>query len=102
MSYFYLLHGFSVTKTSYFFVISFRLSANLLRLLCQDAEARSVTRLLDGVHILLSAVLHSDSARILWNVVWCLVQLLADPADTETALQVRALGGLPMLLALLQ
>lgn len=45
------------------------------------------------------SLLHGDSVTLLWNVVWCLVQL---SGDVEISDEIRVLGGLPILLALLQ
>ena len=45
------------------------------------------------------SLLHSDSVTLLWNIVWCLVQMSADP---EISTEIKLMGGLPLLLSLLQ
>ena len=45
------------------------------------------------------SLLHGDNIKLLWSVVWCLVQLAEDP---DTSNDIRLTGGLPLLLSLLQ
>ncbi len=53
----------------------------------------------DGCYSLCFSLLHSDSVMLLWNVVWCLVQM---SSDADTSNDIRQLGGIPLLLSLLQ
>lgn len=78
-------------------MLSKQLAATLLRLLCGDQQAREMVKVHDGSTLLLS-LLHADSTKLLWNVVWCLVQLAE---DEETSNDIRQLGGIPLLLTLL-
>ncbi|ELU13080.1 hypothetical protein CAPTEDRAFT_200137 [Capitella teleta] len=77
--------------------LSKRLAAELLRLLCADSQAQEMIKVFDGIPLLLS-LLHSDNLKLLWNAVWCLVQL---SGDRETSDDIRTMGGLPLLLSLL-
>ncbi|KAK2562007.1 Serine/threonine-protein kinase Nek10 [Acropora cervicornis] len=79
----------------------------LLRIL-QDYDMLSKTnireqvKVFDGIPICLSSassLLHCDNHKLLWNVVWIIVQL-AEDADSSN--DIRLLGGIPLLLALLQ
>ncbi|XP_015752119.1 PREDICTED: serine/threonine-protein kinase Nek10-like [Acropora digitifera] len=45
------------------------------------------------------SLLHCDNHKLLWNVVWIIVQLAEDPDSSN---DIRLLGGIPLLLALLQ
>ncbi|XP_051872938.1 serine/threonine-protein kinase Nek10 [Pristis pectinata] len=79
-------------------LLSKRMTAELLRLLCADAQVREQIKIYEGIPILLS-LLHSDHLKLLWSVVWILVQLCEDP-DTST--EIRLWGGLQQLLHILQ
>jgi len=37
--------------------------------------------------------------KLLWNVVWCLVML---SSDADTSNEIRSMGGIPLLLSMLQ
>ncbi|XP_072042766.1 serine/threonine-protein kinase Nek10-like [Amphiura filiformis] len=78
-------------------ILSKKLAASLLRTLCQEEQVREQVKICDGVPMLLS-ILHYDNLKLIWNVVWCLVQL-AEDADTSN--DIRLMGGIPLLLALL-
>ena len=45
------------------------------------------------------SLLHNDNVKLLWNIVWCLVQL---SSDQEASNDTRQMGGIPLLLSLLQ
>ncbi|XP_056332123.1 serine/threonine-protein kinase Nek10 [Danio aesculapii] len=78
-------------------LLSKRLSAELLRLLCSVQCVRDQLRQCDGVPVLLS-LLHSEHLKLLWSTVWVLVQLCQDP---DTSAEVRAWGGVQQLLRIL-
>ncbi|XP_046733337.1 serine/threonine-protein kinase Nek10 [Silurus meridionalis] len=79
-------------------MISKRLSAELLRLLCPVPAVREQVCEYDGVPILLS-MLHTDHLKLLWSTVWVLVQLCQDP---EGSTNIRAWGGIQQLLRILK
>uniref|UniRef100_A0A8C6BWC3 Serine/threonine-protein kinase Nek10 n=2 Tax=Monodon monoceros TaxID=40151 RepID=A0A8C6BWC3_MONMO len=79
-------------------LLSKRLSAELLRLLCAERQVREQVKLYEGVPILLS-LLHSDHLQLLWSVVWILVQICEDP---ETSVEIRIWGGIKQLLHILR
>ncbi|XP_078355562.1 serine/threonine-protein kinase Nek10-like, partial [Oculina patagonica] len=79
-------------------MLSKTLAAGLLRILCADSSIREQVKVFDGIPICLS-LLHCDNLKLLWNVVWIIVQL-AEDADSSN--DIRVLGGIPLLLALLQ
>ncbi|KAG8430251.1 hypothetical protein GDO86_018152, partial [Hymenochirus boettgeri] len=79
-------------------ILSKRLSADLLRLLCSEAEVKEQVKMFDGVPTLLS-LLHSDHLKLLWNVVWILVQICEDP---EISVEIRTWGGIKQLLHILK
>ncbi|XP_065740860.1 serine/threonine-protein kinase Nek10 isoform X2 [Phocoena phocoena] len=79
-------------------LLSKRLSAELLRLLCAERQVRQQVKLYEGVPILLS-LLHSDHLQLLWSVVWILVQICEDP---ETSVEIRIWGGIKQLLHILR
>ncbi|XP_030641204.1 serine/threonine-protein kinase Nek10 [Chanos chanos] len=78
-------------------MLSKRISAELLRLLCPVRQVREQVRACDGVPVLLS-LLHADHLKLLWSVVWVLVQLCQDP---DTSSEIRAWGGVQQLLRIL-
>ncbi|NXV82688.1 NEK10 kinase, partial [Atlantisia rogersi] len=55
-------------------------------------------KLYEGVPVLLS-LLHSDHIKLLWSIVWILVQVCEDP---ETSVEIRIWGGIKQLLHILQ
>ncbi|XP_069770121.1 serine/threonine-protein kinase Nek10 isoform X2 [Narcine bancroftii] len=79
-------------------LLSKRMAAELLRLLCADAQVREQVKIYEGVPIMLS-LLHSDHVKLLWSVVWILVQLCEDP---DTNIEIRLWGGIQHLLYILQ
>ncbi|NXN36096.1 NEK10 kinase, partial [Rhinoptilus africanus] len=55
-------------------------------------------KMYEGVPVLLS-LLHSDHIKLLWSIVWILVQVCEDP---ETSAEIRIWGGIKQLLHILQ
>jgi len=45
------------------------------------------------------SLLRGDNVKLLWNVVWCLVML---SSDADTSNEIRSMGGIPLLLSMLQ
>ncbi|KAF5909879.1 serine/threonine-protein kinase Nek10, partial [Clarias magur] len=78
-------------------MLSKRLSAELLRLLCPVPVVREQVYECDGIPVLLS-MLHADHLKLLWSTVWVLVQLCQDP---EGSANIRAWGGIQQLLRIL-
>ncbi|KAM4882551.1 serine/threonine-protein kinase Nek10 isoform 2-T6 [Thomomys bottae] len=79
-------------------LLSKRLSAELLRLLCAEPQVKEQVKLYEGIPVLLS-LLHSDHLKLLWSVVWILVQVCEDP---ETSVEIRVWGGIKQLLHILR
>ncbi|XP_031446103.1 serine/threonine-protein kinase Nek10 isoform X1 [Phasianus colchicus] len=79
-------------------LLSKRLTAELLRLLCAESQVKEQVKIYEGVPVLLS-LLHSDHIKLLWSVVWILVQVCEDP---ETSVEIRIWGGIKQLLHVLQ
>ncbi|XP_068261139.1 serine/threonine-protein kinase Nek10 isoform X3 [Nyctibius grandis] len=79
-------------------LLSKRLTAELLRLLCAESQVKEQIKLYEGVPVLLS-LLHSDHIKLLWSIVWILVQVCEDP---ETSVEIRIWGGIKQLLHILQ
>ncbi|CAN2389740.1 protein serine/threonine kinase activity [Pristimantis euphronides] len=79
-------------------LLSKRLSAELLRLLCSEPDVKEQVKIYDGVPTLLS-LLHSDHLKLLWSVVWILVQICEDP---EISVEIRTWGGIKQLLHILK
>ncbi|XP_040335947.1 serine/threonine-protein kinase Nek10 isoform X3 [Herpailurus yagouaroundi] len=79
-------------------LLSKRLTAELLRLLCAEPQVKEQVKLYEGVPVLLS-LLHSDHLKLLWSVVWILVQVCEDP---ETSVEIRTWGGIKQLLHILR
>ncbi|XP_047303468.1 serine/threonine-protein kinase Nek10 isoform X14 [Homo sapiens] len=75
-----------------------RLTAELLRLLCAEPQVKEQVKLYEGIPVLLS-LLHSDHLKLLWSIVWILVQVCEDP---ETSVEIRIWGGIKQLLHILQ
>nr|XP_060637879.1 serine/threonine-protein kinase Nek10 isoform X1 [Anolis sagrei ordinatus] len=79
-------------------LLSKRLTAELLRLLCVESQIKEQVKIYEGVPILLS-LLHSDHIKLLWSIVWILVQICEDP---DTSVEIRIWGGIKQLLHILQ
>uniref|UniRef100_A0A8C3CEF1 NIMA related kinase 10 n=1 Tax=Cairina moschata TaxID=8855 RepID=A0A8C3CEF1_CAIMO len=79
-------------------LLSKRLTAELLRLLCAESQVKEQVKMYEGIPVLLS-LLHSDHIKLLWSVVWILVQVCEDP---ETSVEIRVWGGIKQLLHILQ
>ncbi|XP_075561482.1 serine/threonine-protein kinase Nek10 isoform X1 [Pelecanus crispus] len=79
-------------------LLSKRLTAELLRLLCAEPQVKEQVKMYEGVPVLLS-LLHSDHIKLLWSIVWILVQVCEDP---ETSVEIRIWGGIKQLLHILQ
>ncbi|XP_071591571.1 LOW QUALITY PROTEIN: serine/threonine-protein kinase Nek10 [Heliangelus exortis] len=79
-------------------LLSKRLTAELLRLLCAESQVREQIKMCEGVPVLLS-LLHSDHIKLLWSIVWILVQVCEDP---ETSAEIQIWGGIKQLLHILQ
>ncbi|KFO91682.1 Serine/threonine-protein kinase Nek10, partial [Buceros rhinoceros silvestris] len=79
-------------------LLSKRLTAELLRLLCAESRVKEQVKVYEGVPVLLS-LLHSDHIKLLWSIVWILVQVCEDP---ETSAEIRIWGGIKQLLHILQ
>ncbi|KAM4689029.1 serine/threonine-protein kinase Nek10 [Discoglossus pictus] len=79
-------------------LLSKRLTAELLRLLCSELDVKEQVKIYDGVPTLLS-LLHSDHLKLLWSVVWILVQICEDP---EISVEIRTWGGIKQLLHILK
>ncbi|XP_075351690.1 serine/threonine-protein kinase Nek10 isoform X4 [Mycteria americana] len=79
-------------------LLSKRLTAELLRLLCAESQVKEQVKMYEGIPVLLS-LLHSDHIKLLWSVVWILVQVCEDP---ETSVEIRIWGGIKQLLHILQ
>uniref|UniRef100_A0A8C6IN90 Uncharacterized protein n=1 Tax=Melopsittacus undulatus TaxID=13146 RepID=A0A8C6IN90_MELUD len=79
-------------------LLSKRLTAELLRLLCAESQVKDQIRMYEGVPVLLS-LLHSDHIKLLWSIVWILVQVCEDP---ETSVEIQIWGGIKQLLHILQ
>ncbi|NWQ74970.1 NEK10 kinase, partial [Columbina picui] len=79
-------------------LLSKRLTAELLRLLCAGSQVKKQIKIYEGVPVLLS-LLHSDHIKLLWSIVWILVQICEDP---EMSAEIRIWGGIKQLLHILQ
>ncbi|KAJ1101855.1 hypothetical protein NDU88_006919 [Pleurodeles waltl] len=79
-------------------LLSKRLTAELLRLLCAEHQVKQQVKLYEGVPILLS-LLHSDHLKLLWSVAWILVLICEDP---EISVEIRIWGGIKQLLHILE
>ncbi|NWR68586.1 NEK10 kinase, partial [Centropus unirufus] len=79
-------------------LLSKRLTAELLRLLCAESQVKEQIKMYEGIPVLLS-LLHSDHIKLLWSIVWILVQVCEDP---ETSVEIRIWGGIKQLLHILQ
>ncbi|KAM4705139.1 LOW QUALITY PROTEIN: serine/threonine-protein kinase Nek10 [Rhinophrynus dorsalis] len=79
-------------------LLSKRLTAELLRLLCSESEVKEQVKIYDGIPTLLS-LLHSDHLKLLWSIAWILVQICEDP---EISVEIRTWGGIKQLLHILK
>ncbi|OPJ82039.1 serine/threonine-protein kinase Nek10 [Patagioenas fasciata monilis] len=79
-------------------LLSKRLTAELLRLLCAGSQVKKQIKIYEGIPVLLS-LLHSDHIKLLWSIVWILVQICEDP---EMSAEIRIWGGIKQLLHILQ
>ncbi|XP_055662926.1 serine/threonine-protein kinase Nek10 isoform X4 [Falco peregrinus] len=79
-------------------LLSKRVTAELLRLLCAESQVKEQVKMYEGVPVLLS-LLHSDHIKLLWSIVWILVQVCEDP---DTSVEIRIWGGIKQLLHILQ
>ncbi|RDD36818.1 Serine/threonine-protein kinase Nek10 [Trichoplax sp. H2] len=75
-----------------------KLASSLLRRLCSDSKFCRQMMLSDGVPTCLRT-LHSTNVKILWNVIWIIVQMAEDPECRD---EVRITGGIPLLLSIVQ
>jgi NIMA (never in mitosis gene a)-related kinase len=73
------------------------MSAELLRLLSPVRQVREQVRECEGLPVLLS-LLHGEHLKLLWSVVWVLVQLCEEP---DTSAEIRTWGGVQQLLHIL-
>ncbi|XP_062322189.1 serine/threonine-protein kinase Nek10 [Osmerus eperlanus] len=78
-------------------LLSKRISAELLRLLSPVGRVRDQVRECEGLPVLLS-LLHGEHLKLLWSVVWVLVQLCEEP---ETRAEIRTWGGVQQILHIL-
>uniref|UniRef100_A0AAZ3Q9E3 Protein kinase domain-containing protein n=1 Tax=Oncorhynchus tshawytscha TaxID=74940 RepID=A0AAZ3Q9E3_ONCTS len=78
-------------------LLSKRMSAELLRLLSPVRQVREQVRECEGLPVLLS-LLHGEHLKLLWSVVWVLVQLCEEP---DTSAEIRTWGGVQQLLHIL-
>ena len=75
------------------------MNAELLRLLSPVRQVREHGRECEGLPVLLS-LLHGEHLKLMWSVVWVLVQLCEEP-DTSTGNSAFTLGGVQQLLHIL-
>ncbi|KAM3678950.1 LOW QUALITY PROTEIN: serine/threonine-protein kinase Nek10 [Ammospiza maritima maritima] len=69
-----------------------------LLLLCVESRVKEQIKMYKGIPVLLS-LLHSDCIKILWSIVWILVQVCEAP---ETTVEIRIWGRIKQLLHMLQ
>ncbi|KAJ7985422.1 hypothetical protein DPEC_G00351880 [Dallia pectoralis] len=74
--------------------LSKRMAAELLRLLCPVRQVREQVRECEGLPVLLS-LLHEEHLKLLWSIVWVLVQLCE---ETEASTEIHMWGGVRQLL----
>ena len=75
-----------------------RFAAKLLCLLCYEEKIKNEVTNLDGIQVLLSLLHSHNNSEILWNVIWCLVQL---SAYDDNKREIRLMGGIPLILSIL-
>ncbi|XP_034144678.1 serine/threonine-protein kinase Nek10 isoform X2 [Esox lucius] len=78
-------------------ILSKRMAAELLRLLCPVRQVREQIRECGGLPVLLS-LLHEEHLKLLWSIVWVLVQLCE---EAEASTEIRMWGGVQQLLHIL-
>ncbi|XP_041731295.2 serine/threonine-protein kinase Nek10-like isoform X2 [Coregonus clupeaformis] len=78
-------------------LLSKRMSAELLRLLSTVRQVREQLRECEGLPVLLS-LLHGEHLKLLWSIVWVLVQLCEEP---DTSAEIRTWGGVQQVLRIL-
>lgn len=81
-----------------FAVIFHRLAAKLLQRLCHERLCQDSVQEHQGIPILLSQ-LHCDNVNLLLPVVQCLIHMCTNP---EANKEIRQMGGIPTILALLR
>ncbi|KAM7035942.1 LOW QUALITY PROTEIN: serine/threonine-protein kinase Nek10 [Passerculus sandwichensis] len=69
-----------------------------LLVLCAESRVKEQIKMYKGIPVLLS-LLHSDCIKILWSIVWILVQVCEAP---ETTVEIRIWGRIKQLLHMLQ
>uniref|UniRef100_A0AAY5L177 Protein kinase domain-containing protein n=1 Tax=Esox lucius TaxID=8010 RepID=A0AAY5L177_ESOLU len=74
-------------------ILSKRMAAELLRLLCPVRQVREQIRECGGLPVLLS-LLHEEHLKLLWSIVWVLVQLCE---EAEASTEIRMWGGVQQL-----
>jgi hypothetical protein len=75
-----------------------KLAVKLLCLLCIEDKIKSEVSSLDGIQVLLSLLDSQNNLDILWNVIWCLVQL---SSYDDNKREIRLMGGIPLVLSIL-
>jgi NIMA (never in mitosis gene a)-related kinase len=75
-----------------------RFAVKLLCLLCNEEKIKSEVANLDGIQVLLSLLHYHHNTEILWNVIWCLVQLCSHDDNKR---EVRLMGGIALVLSIL-
>lgn len=75
-----------------------RFASKLLSLLCIEEKIKNEVTNLDGIQVLLSLLHSHNNSDILWNVIWCLVQL---SAYDDNKREIRLMGGIPLILSIL-
>ncbi|CAF0812289.1 unnamed protein product [Brachionus calyciflorus] len=75
-----------------------RLASKLLCLLLIEDRIKTETTNYDGVQILLSLLHNHNNLDILWNCIWCLVQLCSFGDNKR---EIRLIGGIPLILSIL-
>jgi hypothetical protein len=73
-------------------------ASKFLCLLCSEEKIRIEVTNLDGVQVLLSLLHNHNNLDILWNVIWCLVQL---SSYEDNKREIRLMGGIPLILSIL-
>lgn len=73
------------------------MSAELLRLLSPVRQVREQVRECEGLPVRLS-LLHREHLKLMWSVMWILVQLCEEP---DTSAEIRTWGGVQQLLHIL-
>lgn len=74
-------------------LLSQKLSASFLRLLCSEVEARESIKVYDGVPVLVGS-LSTKNVRLQWHLAWTLAQLAE---DEEVSAEMGSLGAIPLI-----